>query len=196
MSLSPTIDLLRHGETEGGSRYRGSTDDPLTATGWDQMWATVGEKNSWQGIVSSPLIRCAQFAQSLAQRHSLELHIDDRLREMHFGEWEGRSAAEIMKTDADALSRFWREPETYGPPQGESLSQLRTRVLAAWHDVVAEQRPLLIVTHGGPIRAILCHTRGESAQNFLQTDIPHASLWRLPIVTAMAGTNKTSECRP
>jgi alpha-ribazole phosphatase len=182
MTSSLNIDLLRHGETEGGPRYRGSTDDPLTAAGWDQMWAAVDDTR-WQGIVSSPLSRCAHFAQALAERHSLELRIDARLREMHFGDWEGRDAAEIMQTDAQALDRFWRDPVRYGPTRGESLSQLQARVLAAWHDIVAEQRALLVITHGGPIRVIVCHERGEPIENLLQIDVPHASLWRLPIST-------------
>jgi alpha-ribazole phosphatase len=184
MTLSPTISLLRHGETQGGARYRGSTDDPLTPAGWDQMWAAIGEEKSWDTIISSPLVRCAQFADALAQRLSIELKIDDRLREMHFGTWEGRSAAELMEADTDALARFWRDPINHGPPQGEAFAQLQDRVLAAWHDAVSTRRSILIVTHGGPIRTILCHAKNISIENFFQTEVPHASLWRLPIPTA------------
>ena len=53
------IDLLRHGEPEGGRAYRGhSIDDPLSETGWQQMWAAVGYHKPWEQIVSSPLQRC------------------------------------------------------------------------------------------------------------------------------------------
>lgn len=83
------IDLLRHGETAGGSRYRGSIDDALTPLGWAAMRAALGEECGWNRIVSSPLRRCADFARDLARRHGLPLDIDARLREIHFGDWEG-----------------------------------------------------------------------------------------------------------
>ena len=71
------IDLIRHGEPEGGRRYRGATDDPLTAAGWRQMEAAVAGL-SWQRIYSSPLVRCADFARHLifcgaGQRNLIEL---------------------------------------------------------------------------------------------------------------------------
>jgi alpha-ribazole phosphatase len=178
MNRALDIDLLRHGEVEGGSRYCGSTDVLLTAAGWDQMWTAVGNDRRWDLIVSSPLKRCAQFAEALAQRHSLELRLDERLREMHFGEWEGRDAAELMQTDAENLTRFWRDPGQYAPTGGESLTTLQSRVVAAWQDIVTAACAVLVVTHGGPIRAILCHLRGVSIDQSLQIDVPHASLWR------------------
>jgi hypothetical protein len=61
------IDLLRHGEVEGGVRFRGSTDHPLTAEGWAQMWAAVGTDIHWDRIVTSPLTRCADFARALSR---------------------------------------------------------------------------------------------------------------------------------
>ena len=62
------VDLLRHGEVEGGERYRGSTDDALSARGWEQMRAAVGDACAWTGIVSSPLKRCAEFGPIAAYR--------------------------------------------------------------------------------------------------------------------------------
>ncbi len=64
-----TVDLLRHGEPEGGNKYRGALDDPLSELGWAQMRAATGDRCPWQAIVSSPLRRCAAFARELANRH-------------------------------------------------------------------------------------------------------------------------------
>ncbi len=175
------IDLLRHGETEGGARYRGVIDDLLTAAGHEQMWAAVNHDDHWQGIVSSPLRRCAEFAHALAQHRSLPLRIDERLREMNFGAWEGRSAAELMTTEPDALARFWQDPWNNGPAGGEPLQQMQTRVLAAWSDIVAEHRPLLVISHGGPIRVILCHVLGSPQDKLLEIDVPHAARRRLQV---------------
>jgi broad specificity phosphatase PhoE len=177
------IDLLRHGETEGGARYRGVTDDPLTTAGWEQMSVAIKDDVYWESIISSPLMRCADFARVLAQRRSLPLHIDERLREIDFGTWESRSAAELMETEPNALARFWQDPWNNRPPSGEPLPQMRSRVLAAWHEIIAKQRSVLLISHGGPIRVILCHLQGHPLDRLLEIDVPHAALHRLRVRT-------------
>ena len=62
------LDLLRHGETELGGGFRGSLDDALTDTGWAQMRAAVVEAGPWSHVVSSPLQRCARFAENWQAR--------------------------------------------------------------------------------------------------------------------------------
>ena len=174
---STVIHLLRHGETEGGPRYRGSTDDALTPRGWAQMWAAVGDIG-WDRIVASPLVRCAAFAQALAERRGIPLEIDARLREMHFGAWEGRTAVEIIAQDADALTRFWQDPAAYPPPDAEPLLAFQARVLQAWREIVragAAQR-VLLVSHGGPIRVVLCDIKQHPVERLLELDVAHAAL--------------------
>jgi len=89
--VTTTLDLLRHGEPVGGRKYRGQIDDPLSEKGWAQMHAAVGDTAPWTRIVSSPLQRCRAFAEILADRHGLLLTLDERLAEVGFGVWEGRS---------------------------------------------------------------------------------------------------------
>lgn len=175
------LDLLRHGETEGGARYCGTTDDPLTGAGWEQMWAAVRHDTHWDRIVTSPLRRCAQFAHTLARQHSIPLTLDERLAEMHFGAWEGRSAAELMSTDPDALARFWEDPATHAPAGAEPLAHFAERVLTAWHDIVRGHagRRILLVTHGGVIRVILCHVLRRPVERLLELDVGHAALYRI-----------------
>lgn len=175
------LDLLRHGETEGGARYRGTTDDPLTVAGWEQMWAAVNSNARWEGVVTSPLRRCAEFARALARQRSMPLTLDPRLAEMHFGAWEGRSAAELMSADPDALARFWDDPAAHAPPGAEPLTRFATRVLEAWHGIVRDHpgRRVLLVTHGGVIRAILCHVLRRPIERLLELDVGHAALHRV-----------------
>jgi alpha-ribazole phosphatase len=104
------LDLLRHGETELGGGLRGSLDDALTATGWAQMRQAVAQAGPWDVVVSSPLQRCALFADELGARLGLPVQREADVRELHFGDWEGRSAAQIMQTEADALGLFWPTP--------------------------------------------------------------------------------------
>ncbi len=127
------VGLLRHGEVQGGNCFRGSTDDPLTEPGLDQMRAATrgspAGTQSWNQVISSPLTRCASFAREFAEQHALPLTYDHRLKEMHFGDWEGRTAAELFDEDAKALTQFWADPFTQPPPGGEHFEHFQSRVL-------------------------------------------------------------------
>ena len=60
------FDLIRHGEPAGGPMFRGSKDDPLSDTGWQQMNAAIRDDDQWDVIITSPLLRCRLFAEQLA----------------------------------------------------------------------------------------------------------------------------------
>lgn len=166
------IALLRHGETAGGACFRGSTDDPLTPLGWRQMAAAV-EGETWTRIVASPLKRCAEFAHELAARLAIPLELDERLCEMHFGAWEGRTAAELMESDGEALARFWRDPAACPPPGAERLHDFQARVLDAWRDLrqSADGGRVLLVAHGGTIRTIVCDVLGHPPERLLELEL-------------------------
>ncbi|MFC5697612.1 alpha-ribazole phosphatase family protein [Pseudomonas sp. GCM10022186] len=175
------LDLLRHGETERGSVFRGSLDDPLTASGWAQMRAGIDGAGPWDVLVSSPLQRCAAFANALERELGLPLHIDADLRELHFGLWEGRSAAELMEAHADGLGRFWNDPYGFTPPEGEPLLDFEARVLAAGERLrerFAGQR-VLLVTHGGVIRLLVARARRLPRHQLMQVAVAHGELFRL-----------------
>jgi alpha-ribazole phosphatase len=177
------LDLLRHGETELGGGLRGSLDDALTETGWAQMRAAVVEGGPWDRIVSSPLQRCARFAAELGEQLSLSVHLDKDLQELHFGAWEGQSAAALMETDAEALGLFWADPYSFTPPQGEAVSDFSVRVLAAiarLQAACAGQRVLLI-SHGGVMRLLLAQARGLPREQLLNVEVAHGALFALTV---------------
>lgn len=178
------IDLLRHGEAAGSPRFRGSTDDPLTGHGWAQMWTAVEKYGPhWNRIIASPLTRCAAFARALGERFSIPFVLDSRIREMHFGAWEGRSAVELMATDAHTLARFWRDPVQHTPPGAEPLSCFEARVLHAWRDNISEYagERILLITHGGVIRIILRHILHYPIGRMLQFEVGYAAMQRIRI---------------
>lgn len=181
------IALLRHGITTASGCYHGSTDIALSEVGLQQMRdATKGE--CWDLIYTSPLQRCATFAEKFAQQLGVECRTDTRLRELHFGDWEGRSIADLQQRDAEALGRFWNDPERYAPPAAEPLSALRERVLACCGEIACEARGqrVLIVTHGGPIRILLAQQRGLSLRESLAIEVPHAGRFFLTAKTECA----------
>lgn len=184
LALNLSLDLLRHGETTHGGGFRGSLDDQLTGQGWAQMRAAVAEAGPWDLLVSSPLLRCAVFADELGAQRKLPVMLEPDLRELHFGDWEGRSAAELMETDGAALGRFWADPYGFNPPGGEPLAAFEQRVLAAVERLqrrYAEQR-LLLITHGGVMRLLLARARGLARAELLQVEVAHGALHRLRLV--------------
>lgn len=178
--MLPAIDLLRHGNT-GFSGFRGRLDDPLTPLGWQQMEQAVAGK-TWDCVISSPRQRCAEFARQYSSRHAIPLELDEKLAEMHFGMWEGKTAAELMQTDADALSAFWQDPEHHSPPGGESMAIFSARVLQGWNELCKRhtRQRVLVITHGGVIRRIQCHVRNLPLSQLLALEVPHASLHTIP----------------
>ena len=177
------LDLLRHGETELGGGLRGSLDDALTEEGWAQMRAAVVAGGPWDRLISSPLQRCARFAAELGEQLNLPVHLDKDLQELHFGAWEGQSAAALMETDAEALGLFWADPYSFTPPQGEPVSDFAERVLGAvarLHQAYAGERVLLI-SHGGVMRLLLAQARGLPREQLLNVEVAHAALFALSI---------------
>ncbi|MDK1396265.1 MULTISPECIES: alpha-ribazole phosphatase family protein [Pseudomonas] len=179
------LDLLRHGETELGGGLRGSLDDALTATGWQQMREAVQGRGPWDRVLSSPLQRCARFAQELAEQLQLPLSLEPDLQELHFGAWEGQSAAALMETDADDLGRFWADPYAFTPPGGEPVELFSLRVLGAierLYQACAGQR-VLLVSHGGVMRLLLARARGLPRQQLLNVEVGHGALFRLQVAS-------------
>jgi len=175
------LELLRHGETELGGGLRGSLDDALTATGWAQLRNAVADGSHWDRLVSSPLQRCARFAEELAAQHGVPLSLEADLQELHFGAWEGRSSAELMQTNAKDLGRFWSDPYGFTPPEGEPLLTFEARILSALQRLQARHagERLLLVTHGGVIRLLLARARDLPRNDLLQVAVGHAERFRL-----------------
>ncbi len=182
------IDLLRHGEPQGGRMYRGQLDHPLSDKGWGEMRAAVAGKTHWDAIFHSPLVRCADFAIELSQTLTIPAHPDDRFKEIGFGAWENKTADDIRAEDAQALVRFYQDPVNNQPEGAERLRAFYLRVTAAWDEIVEQsdyENPVLIV-HAGVIRAIVIHV----------LKAPLLSMYRMQIPAASLVTIKFSEERP
>ena len=180
MTTVTTIDLLRHGEPEGGQYYRGSTNDPLTKTGWQQMHAVAAKQQKWDIIISSPLIRCLAFARELSASQQLPLTIEENFREMDFGLWEGKTAAEISQCFPNALDLFYDSPFDNPPEQGENPHEFFQRTTLAWQQTLTrfQSQAILIITHAGVIRMLFAKILGISLQNTFHIKIDYASLTR------------------
>lgn len=179
--MTTTLDLMRHGEPVGGRKYRGQIDDPLSEKGWAQMRDTVGDAAPWTRIVSSPLTRCRAFAETLAERHGLPLSLDERLMEVGFGVWEGKSAAEIEADAPGTLARFKADPVNARPAGAEPLAGFHARVAAGLEDLLGQHhgQHVLLVGHAGVIRMAFAWALHIPLEHAYRIEVASASLTRL-----------------
>jgi broad specificity phosphatase PhoE len=147
--------LARHGETDWNleNRVQGQTDRPLNATGLEQAraLATRLETEELVAVYASDLMRARETAEIVAHVHGLDVTIDSDLREKNFGTWEGLTNVEIGERFPNAVRGRWGD--------GETSEAVTERAISAI-DRVRDLHPVgkvLVVSHGGPLRAILGH---------------------------------------
>ncbi|MET9241867.1 bifunctional RNase H/acid phosphatase [Nonomuraea sp. NPDC003709] len=160
--VATSLLLLRHGETALSveRRFSGRGDAELTANGLAQA-AAAAERLSREPyrldvIVSSPLKRARQTAEAVARRTGLDVEVDEDLRELDFGDWEGHTFTEVQRRWPAELSTWLADPET-APPGGESFATVARRVQAAGERLVEryEGKTVLAVSHVTPIKMLL-----------------------------------------
>ena len=157
------IYLVRHAETDWNKekRYQGGKDIPLSNSGIEQarQLARRLSRVKFDLVYSSPLRRARQTAELLIRGSSPPIILEPAFREINHGLWEGLRVEEIAERFSQEF-RLWKEkPHLVKMPQGESLHDLRRRVLPRFLELVdqAQEERILIVGHGGVNRVILIH---------------------------------------
>jgi len=178
-----TIDLLRHGACEGGEIFRGSTDSPLSARGWQQMRDNLRSDDLWQQLICSPLQRCQAFTEQLADQRQLPWRAEAGFQEIDFGDWEGQLTADIARQHPDQIQRFWKDPVNNAPPGAETMQEFQQRVVASWQTLLAQHQgqSVLLISHGGVIRIILAALLQMPMRPLSFIAVPHASFSRIQI---------------
>lgn len=184
------IDLVRHGATTLTGRLLGRTDPPLSDIGWQQFRSATAGK-TWTSVVASPLARAREAAERFATEQEIDFSVDPDWAELDFGAWDG---VEIAGLQAEPSSRamiaeLYRNPDAPGPPGGEGWRALEARVSAALHAIVTAGHagPILVSTHGGPIRAALSVTAGLAYPSLWSFRIEHGTRVRLATGRTDAG---------
>jgi alpha-ribazole phosphatase len=187
------IDFLRHGEPVGGRRYRGQIDDPLSEKGWTQMRRAVAGERPWTALVSSPLSRCRAFAEELAGQTGLPLNFDERLKEVGFGAWEGRTADALNAELPGCVFNFKRDPVGCRPAGAEPLADFSARVVAAFESLVEAHAGghVLVVAHAGVMRMVICHVLGMPVEHAYRIDIASAAMARFRIEQQASARHQT-----
>lgn len=153
-----TILLVRHGETDWNreGRWQGHADPSLNELGREQARALATRvlAEPIDAIYSSDLARARETAAIVGAGVGLEPRLDPRLREVDVGEWSGLTSDEVERRYPGAVER--RRSGGVGWERGESYEQMSERVIAGLHAIAEVHRGgrVLVVTHGGPMRAV------------------------------------------
>lgn len=183
----PTIILVRHGETRWNreGRVQGHGDSPLTPKGAAQARAyglrlrdLLGDRSQWR-VVSSPLGRCAQTTGILCEVADLDFRtitFDDRLREVHTGQWSGLPKADLAARHPGMLEGKGLDHWVFRCPGGESHQAVSAR-LGDWLAGLAPDDKVIAVSHGIAGRVLRGLYLGSDPGQAMRGDSPQDALF-------------------
>jgi len=163
--------VVRHGETDWNlnGRMQGHAPVPLNETGRqqaDRVGRYLGREYAFDRVVSSDLLRTQQTAEAIREYVDAPVSLDSAWRERDLGVYQGLSYGDIHERFPEfALGEAAVEAASEVPEGGESLLDVRERVLDGWNAVLGgDEETVLVVTHGGPIYLLLGHVKDLDVQ--------------------------------
>ena len=184
--------LIRHGETDENRKrcLQGSRDIPLNENGRElaRQTAEALKEVTFDRIYSSPLSRALETAKILKRDREIPIIIEDRIREISFGIYEGlcssRKAYNIPDPD---FPDFFQAPERYvTPPEGESFEEIIARTGAFWQELIRKEelqkKTILVATHGCALNALLANIRPVELKDFWGEGVhPNCSITKISV---------------
>ena len=180
-----TFVLLRHGETllTPEKRFSGSggSDPELSEKGrWqaERAAAAMAERGTIQAVVSSPMRRTRQTAAAFATRLGLDVRIEEGLRELDFGDWEGLTFAEVQERHPEDLNAWLGSAKAKPTGSAESFTTLTHRVGVARDKIIARYagRTVLVVSHVSPIKTLVRLALGAPPDSLYRMELSAAAL--------------------
>jgi phosphoserine phosphatase len=168
--------LVRHGETDWNrqTRFQGQIDVPLNDNGRQQSQKASEflREIAIDFAVSSTMLRPKETAEIILKQHpNVKLELQDGLREISHGLWEGKLETEIEQEFPGELQRWRLIPTQVQMPEGENLQQVWERSVAAWQSILQtastnQFKTVLVVAHDATNKTLLCHILGLPLENF------------------------------
>lgn len=174
--------LIRHGETlwNRDRRFQGHTDVDLSEQGvWQaRRLSRKLQPVTFAAIYASDLSRAVATARPMAAERNLPVETTASLREIHFGDWEGKRFEDIMTQDPCRGRQWFRDPGGTSIPGGESDDAVSRRIREFLSELTRkhEGETVALVSHGGLIRYILMEALGLPRQLFWRLEIDNTSV--------------------
>jgi alpha-ribazole phosphatase len=172
MGVMLTIHLVRHGDTAQAADgiFCGDLDPPLTAHGLEQAErvARAAAPLELVALYCSPKLRAQQTAAPIARVSGRTPDLQEGLREIAYGSWEGRKETEIHATEPAAYNAWHNDPGMYSPPGGETAYAIAARALPVIR-LVRERHTaghVMLVSHKATVRILVCALLGIPLQRF------------------------------
>ncbi|MFB7260114.1 bifunctional RNase H/acid phosphatase [Streptomyces nojiriensis] len=185
MGAPATFVLLRHGETALTPQKRfsgsGGSDPELSPAGHRQAAAVaeaLAARGTIQTVISSPLLRCRETAHAVADRLGLTVTVEEGLREVDFGAWEGLTFAEVQQRFPDDLQAWLDSPKAAPTGGGESFMSATRRISATRDRLLSAHagRTVLLVTHVTPVKILVRLALGAPPEALFRMELSAASL--------------------
>jgi probable phosphoglycerate mutase len=167
-----TLHMVRHGDTAQAAEgiFCGDLDPPLTEKGIAQAErvSVMARSLGLTALYCSPKLRARTTAEPVARVCGLQPVIDDGLREIAYGAWEGRLESEIKQSDPDAYDAWRTDPSLVAPPGGESAFAIAARALPVVLRARREypQGRVMLVSHKATVRVIVAALLGMPLGRF------------------------------
>lgn len=178
--------LVRHGETDWNAalRYQGQSNVPLNQRGREQAKLLTARLKVRGAIAlyTSDIVRAQETAEIVGAGLKLTPQTLPDLREIDVGQWEGLTPEELYRRFPDHMRQYERDPARTVRIGGESYQQLQERALRALKQIESKHtgdQVVIAVSHGGTIRAILCHVIGLDLINFGKLWLDNGSISEL-----------------
>lgn len=158
--------LVRHAQTDWNRdrRFQGWTDTALSDRGRSQAEAVARALADLElrAVYASPLERARATAQAIAAPHGLGVRTDEAFKEMRFGTWEGLTVTEVSERDRERYEIWVEAPHRFTAPGGESLEEVRARVLEGLGRLRAGhgEDTVCLVAHGVTSRVLILEALG------------------------------------
>ena len=157
--------LVRHAPTSATRAASFPGDEPLDRRGREQAASLAALLPEHHELLCSPSLRCRETARAAGLDEPL---VQPELAECDFGDWTGRSLAELHASDPDAVAAWMTDPDAR-PHGGESLAAFAIRVGLWLDEQAARQANAVAITHGGVVKAALVHALGAPIAAFWRT---------------------------
>ena len=193
--------FLRHSETVASKtgEFCGTSNVELTPEGVSMAkdFAVAYSSFGWAAIFSSPMIRTMTTAKPLCEMVGIEMQLRDGLKEINFGEWEGKTPAEVNQQYHDEYVRWQSEPGWNSPPDGERAINIARRSSEVIEEIEKSYQNgnVLIVSHKATIRIMLCSLLGIDVGRYRdRIDMPVAAVSIVEFCQQGSKLKKLSDC--